>query len=196
MSTRCIVKIINLETGKEILLYHHYDGYVDKKVGVAFDICDTFYNKGTKNLDLPTTFTFLVNTFLQGGVGDGDLGYKYCDIMPIDIEYMYTITCRGTTTDIVAHEVNYTGDGFNISKTWHQDDLVKLYRSGIVEPIANEQIRAIHTIYKRELNWCDQRYKNLLMVMFGVTTCKYLNTEQADILISTLNSLKEVQYES
>lgn len=192
MSTRCIVKIINKEIGKEILLDHYCDGYVSKNGGVAFDICNTFYNEETKNLDLPTNFSFLVNTFLQGGVGDGDLGYKYCENIPIDIKFMYTIVCRGTTTDIMVQEVNYTNDGFKISQTWCQPDLVKLYRNGIVEPITSEQIRAIHACYKKDLNWCDQRYKNLIMVMFGVTTCKDLNTEQADILINTLNSLKEV----
>lgn len=192
MSTKCIIKIINKDTGKEVLLYHYYDGYVAKNGGVAFDICDAFYNKETKNLDLPTNFSFLVNTFLQGGVGDGDLGYKYCENIPTDIEFMYTIVCRGTTTDIIAQEVDYISDGFKISNTWYQPDLVKLYRSSIVEPITNEQVRAIHACYKKDLNWCDQRYKNLIMIMFGVTTCKDLNTEQADMLINTLNSLKEV----
>lgn len=192
MSTKCIIKIINKETGKEVLLYHYYDGYVAKNGGVAFDICDAFYNKETKNLDLPTNFSFLVNMFLQGGVGDGDLGYKYCENIPTDIEFMYTIVCRGTTTDIIAQEVDYISDGFKISNTWYQPDLVKLYRSSVVEPITNEQVRAIHACYKKDLNWCDQRYKNLIMVMFGVTTCKDLNTEQADMLINTLNSLKEV----
>lgn len=191
MSTKCVVKIINKKTGKEVLLCHYYDGYVDKNKGVAFDICNTFYNKKTKNLELPTSFTFLVNAFLQGDIGN-NLGYKYCEDIPIDMEYMYTITCRDTTTDIIAHEVSYTGCGFSISQTWCQPDLVKLYRSGIIEPITDEQKTAIHTIYKRELNWCDQRYKNLIMVMFGVTTCKNLNTEQADMLINTLNALKEV----
>lgn len=193
MGTRCVVKIISKETGKEVLLYHHYDGYVDKNKGVAFDICNTFYDKRTKKLHLPLDFTALVNEFLKGEVGN-DLGYKYCENIPSDIEFMYTIVCRGTTTDIIAYEVNYTGSGFDILKTWNQDDLVKLYRSGAdpLEPITNEQVRAIHACYKKDLNWCDQRYKNLIMVMFGVTTCKDLNTEQADILINTLNSLKEV----
>lgn len=193
MGTRCVIKIINKETGKEVLLYHHYDGYVAKNSGVAFDICDAFYNKETKNLDLPINFSVLVNTFLQGGVGD-DLGYKYCEDISIDIEFMYTIVCRGTTTDIIAQEVNYTSGKLEILNTWYQDDLVKLYRSGanLLEPITSEQIRVIHACYKKDLNWCDQRYKNLIMVMFGVTTCKDLNTEQADMLINTLNSLKEV----
>lgn len=193
MGARCVIKIINKETGKEVLLYHHYDGYVAKNSGVAFDICDAFYNKETKNLDLPINFSVLVNTFLQGGVGD-DLGYKYCEDISIDIEFMYTIVCRGTTTDIIAQEVNYTSGKLEILNTWYQDDLVKLYRSGanLLEPITSEQIRVIHACYKKDLNWCDQRYKNLIMVMFGVTTCKDLNTEQADMLINTLNSLKEV----
>lgn len=192
MSTRCVVKIINKETGKEVLLYHHCDGYVSKNCGVAFDICDTFYDKDTKNLDFSVSFETLVNIFLSGNVGDNDTGYLYCEIMPIDIEYMYTITCRDTTTDIVAQEVNYTNGGFKISKTWSQDDLVKLYRSGIVKPITDEQKTAIHVIWKRELNWSIQRYKDLLKSMFYVESCKDLNTEQADILINTLNSLKEV----
>ena len=193
MSTRCVIKIISKETGKEVLLYHHHDGYVDKNKGVAFDICDAFYNKYTKNLDLPINFSVLVNTFLQGGVGY-DLGYKYCEDIPIDIEFMYTIVCRGTTTDITAQEVNYTSGKLEILNTWYQPDLVKLYRSGAdpLEPITSEQVRAIRACYKKDLNWCDQRYKNLIMVMFGVTTCKDLNTEQADMLINTLNSLKEV----
>ena len=141
MSTRCIVKIINKETGKEVLLYHHYDGYVSKNCGVAFDICNIFYNKDTKKLKLPTSFSFLVNTFLQGGVGDGDLGYKYCENIPIDIEFMYTIVCGGATTNITAQEVDYTSGKLEILNTWHQDDLVKLYRSGIepLEPIINKQ---------------------------------------------------------
>lgn len=192
MSTRCIIKIINERTGKEVLLNHHYDGYISKNCGVAFDICNTFYDKETKNLDLPTGFCPLINMFLQGKVGDGDMGYIYCENIPLDIEYMYTIVCRGTTTDIIAQKVSYISGELEILKTWYQPDLVKLYRSGIVEPITSEQIRAIHTCYKKDLNWRDQRYKNLIMVMFGVTTCKYLNTEQADILIETLNKLKEV----
>lgn len=192
MSTSCIVKIIDKETGKEVLLYHHYDGYVSENSGVAFDICNTFYDKRTKKLDLPLDFTALVNEFLKGEVGDNDTGYMYRNYIPSDIEYMYTITCRGTTTDITAQEISYTSGKLEILKTWYQDDLVKLYRSGVVEPITNEQIRAIHACYKKDLIWCDQRYKNLIMVMFGVTTCKDLNTEQADILINTLNSLKEV----
>lgn len=194
MSTSCIVKIIDKETGKEVLLYHHYDGYVSENSGVAFDICNTFYDKRTKKLDLPLDFTALVNEFLKGEVGNNDTGYMYRNYIPSDIEYMYTITCRGTITDITAQEISYTSGKFEILNTWYQDDLVKLYRSGAdpLEPITSEQIRVIHTIYKRELNWCDQRYKNLIMAMFGVTTCKDLNTEQADILIDTLNSLKEV----
>lgn len=192
MSTKCIIKIINKETGKEVLLYHHYDGYVAKNGGVAFDICDAFYNKETKNLDLPLDPVVVVNAFLKGKVGDNDMEYMYRESIPTDIEFMYTIVCRGTTTDIIAQEVDYISDGFKISNTWYQPDLVKLYRSSVVEPITNEQVRAIHACYKKDLNWCDQRYKNLIMVMFGVTTCKDLNTEQADMLINTLNSLKEV----
>ena len=192
MGTRCIVKIINKETDKEVLLYHHYDGYVSKTCGVAFDICDAFYNKKTKNLDFPSDFTVLVNKFLKGQVGDGDMSYEYYKTIPIDIEYMYTIVYRGVSVNIIAQEVSYASGSLEILNTWYQPDLVKLYRSGIVEPITSEQIRAIHACYKKDLNWCDQRYKNLIMVMFGVTTCKYLNTEQADILIDTLNKLKEV----
>lgn len=191
MSTRCVVKIINLETGKEVLLYHHCDGYVEKNRGVAFDICGTFYNKETKNLGFPTNFTALVNQFLKGEVGDNDMSYEYLANIPSDIEYMYTIVYRGTTTEITAQEVSYTSGKLEILNTWYQDDLVKLYRSGIVGPITSEQIRAVHACYKKDLNWCDQRYKNLIMVMFGVTTCKDLNTEQADTLIETLNALKE-----
>ena len=193
MSTRCVIKIISKETDKEVLLYHHYDGYVDKNKGVAFDICNTFYDKRTKKLNLPLDFIVLVNKFLKGEVGN-DLGYKYCENIPSDIEYMYTITCRGTTTDITAEEGTYTSGKLEILNTWYQPDLVKLYRSGAdpLEPITSEQIRAIHACYKKDLNWCDQRYENLIMVMFGVTTCKDLNTEQADMLINTLNSLKEV----
>lgn len=192
MSTSCIVKIINLETGKEVLLYHHYDGYVEKNRGVAFDICDTFYNEETKNLSLPTNFAALVNQFLKGGVGDGDMSYKYCENIPSDIEYQYIITYSDLSTNIIAQEVSYASGIFKVLNTWHQSDLVKLYRSGIVEPITSEQIRAMHACYKKDLNWSDQRYKNLIMVMFGVTTCKDLNTEQADTLIETLNALKEV----
>ena len=192
MSTSCIVKIINKETGKEVLLYHHYDGYVAKNGGVAFDICDAFYNKDTKNLDLPLDPVVGVNAFLKGKVGDGDMGYMYRNSIPSDIEYMYTITCRGTTTDIIAQEVDCISNGFKISNTWYQPDLVKLYRSSIVEPITDGQKAAIHIIWKRELNWGVQRYKDLLKSMFYVESCKDLNTEQADILINTLNSLKEV----
>ena len=193
MNTSCIVKIIDKETGKEVLLYHHYDGYVAKNSGVAFDICNTFYDKRTKKLNLPLDFIVLVNKFLKGEVGN-DLGYKYREDIPIDIEFMYTIVCRGTTTDITAQEVNYTSGKLEILNTWYQPDLVKLYRSGAdpLESITSEQIRAIHACYKKDLNWCDQRYKNLIMAMFGVTTCKDLNIEQADMLINTLNSLKEV----
>ena len=194
MDTKCIVKIVNTETGKEVLLYHNCDGYVAKNSGVAFDICDAFYNKETKNLDLPLDSVVIVNTFLKGEIGDGDMEYKYCESVPTDIDVMYIIVCRGIATNITAQEVGYISGKFEILNTWYQDDLVKLYRSGAdsLEPITSEQIRVIHTIYKRELNWCDQRYKNLIMVMFGITTCKDLNTEQADILINTLNSLKEV----
>lgn len=194
MSTSCIVKIIDKETDKEVLLYHHYDGYVSENCGVAFDICNTFYDKRTKKLDLPLDFTALVNEFLKGEVGDNDTGYMYRNYIPSDIEFMYTIVCKGITTDIIAQKVAYTSGGLKISNTWYQPDLVKLYRSGAdpLEPITNEQVRAIHACYKKDLSWCDQRYKNLIMVMFGVTTCKDLNTEQADMLINTLNSLKEV----
>lgn len=192
MSTSCIVKIIDKETGKEVLLYHHYDGYVDKNKGVAFDICNTFYDKRTKKLHLPLDFTALVNEFLKGGVGNNDTGYMYRNYIPSDIEYMYTITCRGTTTDITAQEISYTSGKLEILNTWYQDDLVKLYRSGVVEPITDGQKAAIHIIWKRELNWSIQRYKDLLKSMFYVESCKDLNTEQADILINTLNSLKEV----
>ena len=192
MSTRCIVKIIDKATDKEVLLYHHYDGYVSKNSGVAFDICDAFYNKETKNLDLPLDFTVLVNEFFKGGIGDGDLGYRYCDSIPTDIEYMYTIVCRGTTTDIIAHEVSYASGKLEILNTWYQPDLVKLYRSGIVKPITDEQKAGIYVIWKRELNWGIHRYKDLLKSMFYVESCKELNTEQADMLIDTLNKLKEV----
>lgn len=194
MSTSCVVRIINLETGKKVLLCHHYDGYVAENKGVAFDICDTFYNKETKNLDLPLDPIVLVNKFLKGAVGDNDTGYMYCEYIPSGTEYMYTITYRGTTADIIAQNISYVDGKLEILKTWYQDYLTKLYRRSIEpsEPITSEQIRAIHACYIKDLNWCDQRYKNLIMVMFGVTTCKDLNTEQADILINTLNSLKEV----
>ena len=132
MNTSCIVKIIDKETGKEVLLYHHYDGYVAKNSGVAFDICNTFYDKRIKKLDLPLDFTALVNKFLKGEVGDGDMEYKYCESVPTDIDVMYTIVCRGITTNIKAQEVGYTSGKLEILNTWYQDELVKLYRSGIV----------------------------------------------------------------
>lgn len=192
MNTKCIVKIIDKETGKEVLLYHHYDGYVAKNSGVAFDICDAFYNKETKNLDLPLDLVVVVNAFLKGEVGDGDMEYMYRESIPTDIDVMYTIVCRGTTTDITAQEISYTSGKFEILNTWYQDDLVKLYRSGIVEPITDGQKATIYIIWKRELNWSVQRYKDLLKSMFYVESCQELNTEQADMLINTLNSLKEV----
>ena len=114
MSTRCVIKIISKETDKEVLLYHHYDGYVDKNKGVAFDICNTFYDKRTKKLDLPLDFAVIVNAFLKGKVGDSDMEYKYCESVPTDIDVMYTIVCRGTTTDITAQEISYTSGKFKI----------------------------------------------------------------------------------
>lgn len=192
MDTKCIVKIINKETGKEVLLYHNYDGYVAKNSGVAFDICDAFYNKETKNLDLPLDSVVIVNAFLKGKVGDGDMEYKYCESVPTDIDVMYTIVCRGIATNITAQEVGYTSGKLEILNVWHQDELVKLYRSGIVKPITDGQKAAIQIIWKRELNWSIQRYNDLLKSMFYVESCKELNTEQADMLINTLNSLKEV----
>lgn len=192
MNTKCIIKIINKETGKEVLLYHNYDGYVAKNGGVAFDICDAFYNKETKNLDLPLDSVVIVNAFLKGKVGDGDMEYKYCESVPTDIDVMYIIVCRGIATNITAQEVGYTSGKLEILNIWHQDELVKLYRSGIVKPITDGQKAAIHIIWKRELNWSIQRYKDLLKSMFYVESCKELNTEQADMLINTLNSLKEV----
>lgn len=192
MNTKCIVKIINKETGKEVLLYHNYDGYVAKNSGVAFDICDAFYNKETKNLDLPLDSVVIVNAFLKGKVGDGDMEYKYCESVPTDIDVMYTIVCRGIATNITAQEVGYTSGKLEILNVWHQNELVKLYRSGIVKPITDGQKAAIQIIWKRELNWSIQRYEDLLKSMFYVESCKELNTEQADMLINTLNSLKEV----
>ena len=62
----------------------------------------------------------------------------------------------------------------------------------MLNKITDEQKAAIHIIWKRELNWSIQRYKDLLKSMFYVESCKELNTEQADMLIDTLNSLKEV----
>lgn len=192
MDIKCIVKIINKETGKEVLLYHNYDGYIAKNSGVAFDICDAFYNKETKNLDLPLDSVAIVNAFLKGKVGDGDMEYKYCESVPTDIDVMYTIVCSGITTNITAQGVGYTSGKLEFLSTWNQDELVKLYRSGIVEPITDGQKAAIYIIRKCKLNWSTQRYKNLLKSMFYVESCQELNTEQADMLINTLNSLKEV----
>ena len=59
----------------------------------------------------------------------------------------------------------------------------------LVKPITRKQIKAIHAVIG-ELGWYQERYRDLLKVMFNVDTCKDLTEEQASVIIEMLNKLK------
>ena len=59
----------------------------------------------------------------------------------------------------------------------------------LVKPITRKQIKAIHAVIG-ELGWYEERYRDLLKVVFGKDTCKDLTEEQASVIIEMLNKLK------
>lgn len=192
MNTRSVIKIIDAETNKEVLLYHHFDGYIE---GVGFDILKEFYDIETKSMRGCCNVDVLINNFIKNDfVHIDDNSYEYTSVIPADIEYLYTLVYYNGLLKLTAQFVDNWGDEIKILHTYTQKDIINMYLKEVhkEEPINNEQIKLIHTIYNKDLDWTHDRYVKLLTSMFGVDTCKDLNTLQADTLIKTLQSLAEV----
>ena len=192
MSTRSVIKIIDAETNKEVLLYHHFDGYIK---GVGFDILKEFYDIKTRSMRECCNVDVLINNFIKNDfVYIDDNSYEYMSVIPADIEYLYTLIYNNGLLHLTAQHVDNWEDKIKIIHTYTQKDIVNMYLKEVykAEPINNEQVKLIHTIYNKDLDWTHERYVELLTSMFGVGTCKDLNTLQADTLIKTLQSLTEV----
>lgn len=192
MSTRSVIKIIDAETNKEVLLYHHLDGYIE---GVGFDILKEFYDIETRSMRGRCNVDVLINDFIKNDfVYIDDDSYEYTSVIPADIEYLYTLVYHNGLLKLTAQFVNNWEDEIKILHTYTQKDIINMYLKEVykAEPINNEQVKLIHTIYNKDLDWTHDRYVELLTSMFGVDTCKDLNTLQADTLIKTLQSLAEV----
>ena len=191
MSTRSVIKIIDAETNKEVLLYHHFDGYIE---GVGFDILKEFYDIETRSMRECGDVDVLINNFIKNDfVYIDDNSYEYTSVIPADIEYLYTLVYHNGLLKLTAQFVDNREDEIKILHTYTQKDIINMYLKEVYkeEPINNEQIKLIHTIYNKNLDWTHDRYVKLLTSMFGAGTCKDLNTLQADTL-KTLQSLAEV----
>ena len=192
MNTGSVVKIVDVNNDKEVLLYHHFDGYIE---GVGFDLLKEFYDIESKSMRTVDNYSFndIVNMFIKNDFIDiYDNSYEYTAIIPSDIEYLYTLVYNNGLLNLTASKVNNWKENIKIEKYYSQNELINMYLKdkGLLTPIAKEQIKLIHTIYNKDLNWTHDRYLELLRVMFGVDSCKFLNTIQADALINTLNGLK------
>ena len=56
------------------------------------------------------------------------------------------------------------------------------------------QIKAIHTI-KDIIGWSDYKYRRIMKLLFGVTTCKNLTSKDASILIDMMQAYKKGKVE-
>lgn len=187
MSTRCVVRLIDEKLNKQIDLYHHYDGYVE---GVGFEIIDTFFDKENKKLALPNDICQIANNLIKSQIDDE---FKITISNHCDIEYLYTIKVN-TKGEVYmyAQNVNNWEDKIKVYDTYTQQRMLNMYLKDreLIEPINNEQIKYIHALYIKDLSWSETRYRNFLEITYGVTSCKYLNSLEADNLIKILESLK------
>ena len=187
MSTRCVVRLIDEKLNKQIDLYHHYDGYVE---GVGFEIIDTFFDKENKKFVLPNDIADIANKLIKSETD------KYFEITlsnHCDIEYLYTIkvNTKGQVY-MYAQNVNNWEDEIKVYETYTQQRMLNMYLKDreLIEPINNEQIKYIHTLYIKDLNWSETKYRNFLNITYNVKSCKDLNSLEADNLIKILESLK------
>lgn len=65
------------------------------------------------------------------------------------------------------------------------DNALKDYLS-----ITIPQIKAIHAI-KSTIGWSDYKYRRIMKLLFGVTTCKELTSKDASVLIDMMQAYKK-----
>lgn len=65
------------------------------------------------------------------------------------------------------------------------DNALKDYLS-----ITIPQIKAIHAI-KSAIDWSDYKYRRIMKLLFGVTTCKELTSKDASVLIDMMQAYKK-----
>jgi hypothetical protein len=65
------------------------------------------------------------------------------------------------------------------------DNALKDYLS-----ITTPQIKAIHAI-KSAIDWSDYKYRKIMKLLFGVTTCKELTSKDASVLIDMMQVYKK-----
>ena len=73
-----------------------------------------------------------------------------------------------------------------------EDDIDEQLKEYI--PITTPQIKAIHAI-KNIVGWSDYKYRRIMKLLFGVTTCKDLTCKDASILIDMMQTYKKGKVE-
>ena len=150
MSTRCCVKVVkkfNDDNVKEVMIYHHHDGYPE---GVGADLVNRSKEKWDKyangwDIDL------IVNDLVK----DTDEEYEITCYNHVDIEYLYTIDCDNK--DIKCNAARWDmqeKDGEYISQSIIEEEVAipgyKEKKEGEPDP-AFETIQALgHKIEKEE----------------------------------------------
>ena len=82
MSTRCQIKVTYLQ--REVLLYHHYDGYPE---GVGFDLISRQKKLKTWNGNV------LVNDMVKDAKDEYEVAYQ----VHTDLDYWYEVDCNRKT---------------------------------------------------------------------------------------------------
>lgn len=70
----------------------------------------------------------------------------------------------------------------------NEDDIDKALSDYL--SITIPQIRAIHAI-KAKVEWSDYKYRRIMKLLFGVTTCKDLTQKDASVLIDMMKAYQE-----
>ena len=70
----------------------------------------------------------------------------------------------------------------------NEDDIDKQLKEYL--SITIPQIKAIHTI-KSVIGWSDYKYRRIMKLLFGVTTCKNLTSKDASVLIDMMQAYKK-----
>ena len=74
----------------------------------------------------------------------------------------------------------------------NEDDIDKQLKEYM--EITTPQIKAIHAI-KNIIGWSDYKYRRIMKLLFGVTTCKDLTCNDAGILIDMMQAYKKGKVE-
>ena len=125
MATRSSVLI--KEGKKSILLYHHWDGYIE---GVGFDLLKRFWLTKDRYFNNDKGFVF-AETIANALVKDIEANYEIVCFEHCDIEFLYMIDVK--KRELIANEVKFEYDeqkecyNKKIIKVWTFEDIKKRY---------------------------------------------------------------------